>query len=227
MTQDLLYPLVRSAQLWSACRAATRQYVAAYRPPVTVRWQSQALAAIARLTAPAGATASLAKCADPRVLQHAHRCCERLPRVSFTRCRRRIRRHECNWSLGLAFSFLTCGMHRLIQPKWEGTHFRRPYEISLTEELDHVGRGSSRLAEGDPAMSAQRELLAAQNDLLIPLDGDEGAVRAVIGEEELVEPALVLAVCARCPALLDDEVGRSIATERDSGPLGGKNHLGA
>src|SRR5712671_3536607 len=167
MTQDLLYPLVRSAQLWSACRAATRQYVAAYRPPVTVRWQSQALAEIARLTAPALTTASLAKCAGPRVLQHAHRCCERLPRVSSTRCRRRIRRHQCKWLLWLGFSFLTYALHRLIPPKWDGTHFRRPYEISLTEELDHVGRGGSRLAEGDPAVSTQGELFAAQNDLFV------------------------------------------------------------
>src|SRR5258706_14994749 len=113
MTKDLLYPLVRSAQLWSACRAATRQYVAAYRPPVTVRWQSQALAEIARLTAPALTTASLAKCADPRVLQHAHRCCERLPRASSTWCRRRICRHQSKWLLWLGFFFLSYALHRL------------------------------------------------------------------------------------------------------------------
>src|SRR5881392_372193 len=48
----------------------------------------------------------------------------------------------------------------------------------------------SRLAEGDPAVGAQGELLPPQHDLLVALDGDEGAVRAVVGEDEFVEPTL-------------------------------------
>src|SRR5439155_21734692 len=84
-------------------------------------------------------------------------------------------------------------------------------QASFAEELEHVGGGGARLAEGDPAVPAQRELLAAKHDLLVALDGDEGAVRAVVGEDELVEAPLDLAVRARGHALLDDEVGRGIA----------------
>src|SRR5207245_1288888 len=79
---------------------------------------------------------------------------------------------------------------------------------SFAEELDYVGGGGARLAEGDPAVPAQRELLAAKHDLLVALDGDEGAVRAVVGEDELVEAPLDLAVRARGHALLDHEIGR-------------------
>src|SRR5690348_2488841 len=89
-----------------------------------------------------------------------------------------------------------------------------PAPPSLAEELHDVGRRRPRLAEGDPAMPAQGELLPAQHDLLVALDGDERAVRAVVGEDELVEAALDLAVRARSHALADHEVGRLIAAER-------------
>src|SRR5207302_11505417 len=64
---------------------------------------------------------------------------------------------------------------------------------SFAEKFDHVARGGARLAEGDPAMGAQGELLPAQHDLLVALDGDEGAVGAVVGEDEFVEASLDLA----------------------------------
>ena len=68
-------------------------------------------------------------------------------------------------------------------------------------------------------MPAQGELLASQDDFLVAFDGDEGAVRAVIGKDELVQAPLDLAVRARSHALLDDKIGRGIATERDRLPL--------
>src|SRR5207248_3514600 len=58
---------------------------------------------------------------------------------------------------------------------------------SFAEELDHVCGARARLAEGDPAVPAKSELLAPQDDFLVALDSDEGAVRAVVGEDELVQ----------------------------------------
>src|SRR5687767_12314303 len=72
----------------------------------------------------------------------------------------------------------------------------------FAEELDDVARAGARLTEGDPAVPAQREFLAPQDNLLVALDGDEGAVRAVVGEDELVEATLDLAVRTRSHALL-------------------------
>src|SRR5687768_18340394 len=82
----------------------------------------------------------------------------------------------------------------------------------LAEEFDHVGRARARLTEGDPAVPAQREFLAPQDNLLVALDGDEGAVRAVIGEDELVQAALDLAVRTRSHALLHHQVGGLVAS---------------
>src|SRR5678815_3978000 len=59
-----------------------------------------------------------------------------------------------------------------------------PIRRSLAEEFDDVRRGGPRLPERDPAVAAQGEFLAPQDDLLVALDGDEGAVGAVVGEDE-------------------------------------------
>src|SRR5438045_9404096 len=89
----------------------------------------------------------------------------------------------------------------------------------LAEKLDHIGRGGARLAEGDPAVTAQSEFLAAQDDLAVALDGDVGAVGAVVAEDELVEPTLDLAVRARRHALADHHIRGRIAAKRDRGLL--------
>ena len=47
----------------------------------------------------------------------------------------------------------------------------------------------------------------------------------MVGEDELVEAPLDLAVRARGHALLDDEVGRGVAPQRHRGPFRGEDHL--
>src|SRR5439155_13619685 len=54
------------------------------------------------------------------------------------------------------------------------------HESLLAEKLDHLPRVRARLAERDPAVLSQLELFALQHHLQLALDGDEGAVRAVV-----------------------------------------------
>src|SRR5258706_16252448 len=125
------------------------------------------------------------------------------------------------WGFLAAASGICCIAGERKHPLWDEAH------ASLAEEFDHVGRGRAGLAEGDPAVAAQGELFAPQHDLLVALDGDEGAVGAVVREDVFVEPTLDLAVRARSHALLDDEIGGRIAPKCNRGPLRRQHHLTA
>src|SRR5256886_13677531 len=67
----------------------------------------------------------------------------------------------------------------------------------LAENLDNLPRVPARLAERDPAVLSQLELLALQHHLQLAVDGDEGAVRAVVPQHELVLAPLDSAMLSR------------------------------
>src|SRR6266568_9388592 len=76
---------------------------------------------------------------------------------------------------------------------------------SVDEKLDHLLRAGARLAAGDPAVLAQRELLALQQLLGVAFEGDVGAVGAVVLEHPLVLAPLDGAVAPRGHVVGDRE----------------------
>src|SRR5882672_2087945 len=85
----------------------------------------------------------------------------------------------------------------------------------LAEELDNLPRGCARLAERDPAALSQLELLALQYHLQLAVDGDEGAVRAVVAQHELVLAPLDGAMLSRSLVIGDHELAGLIAPEQE------------
>src|SRR5256885_10946832 len=89
------------------------------------------------------------------------------------------------------------------------------HESLLAEKLDDLPRVPARLAERDPAVLSQLELLALQYHLQLALDGDEGAVRAVVPQHELVLAPLDSAMLPRGLVIGDHELAGLIAPARD------------
>src|SRR2546427_10786226 len=85
----------------------------------------------------------------------------------------------------------------------------------LAEKLDNLPRVPARLAERDPAVLPQLELLALQYHLQLALDGAAGAVRAVVPQHELVLPPLDGAMLPRGVGIGDHELAGVIAPEHD------------
>src|SRR6267378_2367316 len=85
----------------------------------------------------------------------------------------------------------------------------------LAEKLDNLPRVRARLAERDPAALSQLELLALQYHLQLAVDGDEGAVRAVVAQHELVLAPLDGAMLPRSLVIGDHELAGLIASEHD------------
>src|SRR5438552_1160972 len=85
----------------------------------------------------------------------------------------------------------------------------------LAEKLDNLPRVRARLAERDPAVLSQLELLALQHHLQLVVDGDEGAVRAVVPQHELVLAPLDGAMLSRGLVIGDHELAGLIAPEHD------------
>src|SRR5512145_1107045 len=97
----------------------------------------------------------------------------------------------------------------------------------LAGELDHRRLRIARpVASRDPAAQAQDQLLAAQADLGLPDDLDEGAVRAVVDKHELVAPALDPRVLAGGLGIVQHDVAGRVAAERHGpGPAAVEPHL--
>src|SRR5436309_13880921 len=85
----------------------------------------------------------------------------------------------------------------------------------LAEKLDDLPRVAARLAERDPAALPQLELLALQYHLQLAVDGDGGAVRAVVPQHELVLAPLDGAMLSRSLVIGDHELAGLIAPEHD------------
>src|SRR5207237_7678595 len=90
-----------------------------------------------------------------------------------------------------------------------------PFSLVVAEELGDYDRRGARLAEGDPAVLAQGDLVALDEQLGVAFDGDVGAVGAVVLEHELVLAVLDGAVLARGHVVFDDQAGRGIAADAD------------
>jgi hypothetical protein len=63
-------------------------------------------------------------------------------------------------------------------------------KILVAEVFDDLRRPYARLAEGEPAVAAQLEILGAQQDLGVALFGDVGAVGAVVDQDEALSAVL-------------------------------------
>src|SRR5882762_293914 len=85
----------------------------------------------------------------------------------------------------------------------------------LQEILDNLPRVRARLAERNPAVLSQLELLALQYNFQLALDGDEGAVRAVVSQHEFVLAPLDSAMLPRSLVIGDHELAGLIAPEHD------------
>src|SRR5881396_2222896 len=85
----------------------------------------------------------------------------------------------------------------------------------LAEKLDPLPRVRARLAERDPAVLSELELLALQHHFQLALDGDEGAVRAVVPQHELVLAPLDGAMLSRSLVIGDHELAGLVAPEHD------------
>src|SRR5256885_7530396 len=89
------------------------------------------------------------------------------------------------------------------------------HESLLAEKLDNLPRVRARLAERDPAVLSQLELLALQYHLQLAVDGDEGAVRAVVPQHELVLAPLDSAMLSRGLVIDDHELASLIAPKHE------------
>src|SRR3989454_2773040 len=89
------------------------------------------------------------------------------------------------------------------------------HESLLAENLDNLPRVRARLAERDPAVLWQLELLALQYHLQLAVDGDEGAVRAVVPQHELVLAPLDSAMLSRGLVIDDHELASLIAPKHE------------
>src|SRR5439155_10061540 len=85
----------------------------------------------------------------------------------------------------------------------------------LAEVLDDVGGAGARLAERDPAVLAQRELLALQHDLRLVDDRDERPVRAVVAEQEPVLAPLDRAMLPRGLRVRHHEIAARVAPDQE------------
>src|SRR5450755_4094996 len=83
-----------------------------------------------------------------------------------------------------------------------------------TGEGQDLGRVVGKcMTKADVAAPAQNQLLAAQGDLGLALDGHPGSVGAVVNQHELVAPPLDMSVHARGLAVGDDDVVGDVASE--------------
>src|SRR5467141_5225118 len=85
----------------------------------------------------------------------------------------------------------------------------------LAEKLDNLPRVRARLAERDPAVLSQLELLPLQHHLQLAFDGDKGAVRAVVPQHELVLAPLDGAMLTRSLVIVDHELAGLITPEHE------------
>src|SRR3954467_10501675 len=87
--------------------------------------------------------------------------------------------------------------------------------LLIDEKLDHLFRTAARHAAGDPAVLAQRQLLALQEELRVALERHEGAVGAVVLEDPLVRAALDGAMPARGHVVEDAQAALRVAPHVD------------
>src|ERR1700704_4421610 len=85
----------------------------------------------------------------------------------------------------------------------------------LAEELDNLPRVRARLTERNTAVLSQLELLPLQDNFQLAVDGDKGAVRAVVPQHELVLAPLDSAMLARSLVIGDYELAGVIAPKHD------------
>src|SRR6266513_1185202 len=85
----------------------------------------------------------------------------------------------------------------------------------LAEILDNLPRIRARLAERNPAVLSQLELLAVQYHFQLVLDGDKGAVRAVVSQHELFLTPLDRAMLPRSLVIGDHELAGLITSKHD------------
>ena len=72
-----------------------------------------------------------------------------------------------------------------------------------------------RLPDRDPAVAPQGELLAAKQNFFFALDGDIGAVRAVVPEHKLVVAPVYRAMLTGPLRVRNDEVASPMAPDDD------------
>src|SRR6267143_5756846 len=89
------------------------------------------------------------------------------------------------------------------------------HEYLLAEILDDLPRVRARLAERNPAVLSQLELLPLQDHFQLAIDGDKGAVRAVVPQHELVLAPLDSAMLPRSLVIGDHELAGVIAPKHD------------
>src|SRR3954470_18014479 len=87
---------------------------------------------------------------------------------------------------------------------WLGTAVMIFSCFSFTTIFDDVGGLTPGVAAADPAAVPQRQLLALQENFAVAVDGDEGAVGAVVLEHPFVLAPLDGAVLARGLVVVDD-----------------------
>ena len=73
------------------------------------------------------------------------------------------------------------------------------------------------MAERDPSLATQHHLLASQRDFGFAGEGDEGAVAALIDQNEFVAPALDPRMHARRLAIRQDDLATGVAAEQHGG----------
>src|SRR5437016_739994 len=87
-----------------------------------------------------------------------------------------------------------------------GNRALTPIFFLAARELHRPGGAAVRMAEGDPAVGREREPFAVQQDFVLALDGDVGAVGAVVQQEELVVARFQGAVLPRRQLVGDHQV---------------------
>src|SRR5260370_40319773 len=85
----------------------------------------------------------------------------------------------------------------------------------LAEKLDNLPRVRARLAEREPAVLSQLELLPLQHHLQLAVDGDKGAFRAVVPQHALVLAPLDGAMLPRSLVIGDHELAGLITPAHD------------
>src|ERR1700681_4588492 len=88
-----------------------------------------------------------------------------------------------------------------------------PSQAVMTEKLDSLRRGGSRLAERDRAVASQYGLLVKHHHLAISADAEVSAVHAVVRQHEALLATFDLAVRTRGHAVVDDEARGGVAPQ--------------
>src|SRR5882762_11061824 len=98
-------------------------------------------------------------------------------------------------------------------------------KLSLAaRKLHRLGGAAVRMAEGDPAVPREREPFAVQQDFVLALDGDVGAVGAVVQQEKFVVARFERAVQPRRQLVADHQVAVLLPADHDARGFGRANH---